>query len=78
MDTPTHSRENLGFIERFVEEIPILAALTRDALRRYRERHGKKLDFSRAYWTAPISAQQAYAIEKGQIEKSLDWRAWFR
>lgn len=67
-----YSRENLGFIERFVEEIPILAALTRDALRRYRERHGKKLDFSRAYWTAPISAQQAYAIEKGQIEKALD------
>ena len=67
-----HSRENLGFIERFVEETPILAALTRDALRRYRERHGKKLDFSRAYWIAPVSARQAYAIERGQIEKALD------
>lgn len=67
-----HSRENLGFIERFVEGTPILAALTRNALRRYRERHGKKLDFSRAYWTAPVSAHQAYAIEKGQIEDSLD------
>jgi hypothetical protein len=67
-----HSRENLGFIERFVQEIPILVALTRDALRRYRERHGKKLDFSRAYWTAPVSAHQAYAIEKGQIEDALD------
>jgi hypothetical protein len=67
-----HSRENLGFIERFVEEIPILEALTRDPLRRYRERHGKKLDFSRAYWTVPVSPHQAYAIEKGQIENSLD------
>lgn len=67
-----HSRENLGFIERFVEGKPILVALTRDALRRYREMHGKKLDFSRAYWTAPISPLQAYEIEKGQIEDALD------
>jgi len=67
-----HSRENLGFIERFVEGTPILVALTRDALRRYREMHGKKLDFSRAYWTAPISPLQAFEIEKGQIEDALD------
>ena len=67
-----HSRENLGFIERFVEGTPILVALTRDALRRYREMHGKKLDFSRAYWTAPIYPLQAFDIEKGQIEDALD------
>jgi hypothetical protein len=67
-----HSRENLGFIERIVEGTPVLAALTRDALRRYRELHGKKLDFSRAYWTAPVSPEQAYAIEKQQIERTLD------
>jgi hypothetical protein len=35
-------------------------------------RHGKELDFSRAYWTGPISPEQAHAIEKGQIENSLD------
>lgn len=67
-----YSRENLGFIERFVEGTPILVALTRHVLRQYRKRHGKKLDFSRAYWIAPISPHQAYAIEKGQIENSLD------
>ena len=67
-----HSRENLGFIERFVEGTPILVALTRDALRRYREMHGKKLDFSRAYWTAPISPLHAFEIEKWQIEDALD------
>jgi hypothetical protein len=67
-----HSRESLGFIERLMEGTPILAALTRDSLRKYRERHGRKLDFSRAYWTGPISPEQAYAIEKGQIENSLD------
>jgi hypothetical protein len=65
------SRENLGFIERFMEGNPVLMALTRDLLRRYREAHGKKLDFSRAYWTAPISAHQAYRIEKKQIEGVL-------
>jgi len=67
-----HSRENLGFMARVAEEIPILTALTRDVLRRYRVRTGKKFDFSRAYWTAPVSARQACAIEKGQIENSLD------
>jgi hypothetical protein len=67
-----HSRENLGFIERFVEGTPLLVALTRDLLRQFRERHGRKLDFSRAYWTVSISPQQAYAIEKGQIENALD------
>jgi len=67
-----HSRENLGFIEPFVQGTPILAVLTRDALRRYREQHGKKLDFSRAYWTAPVSPQQAYALERDQIERSLE------
>jgi len=67
-----HSRENLGFISRFVEGTPILVAFTRNLLQRYRERHGKKLDFSRAYWTVAISPPQAYAIEKEQIENSLD------
>jgi hypothetical protein len=66
------SREKLGFIDRILEGTPILTALTRDALRRYREVHGKKLDFSRAYWTAPTSPQQAYALEKDQIENSLE------
>jgi hypothetical protein len=67
-----HSREYLGFIARFVEGTPILSAFTRTLLRRYRERHGKKLDFSRAYWTVSISPHQAYAIENDQIENVLD------
>jgi hypothetical protein len=59
-------------MERFVNGSPILIALTRDALRRYRDRHGKKLDFSRAYWVVPVSPARAFAIEKDQIENALD------
>ena len=37
----------------------------------YRATKGRELDLKRAWWTPPLSAKQAWDLEKSQIEKNL-------
>ncbi len=69
-----HSKENLGFISGYVDAVPMVAELIKGPLQQYEADHGRKLDFARAYWTAPMSEQQAYELERQQIEHSLGLR----
>ncbi|MDZ7638582.1 MAG: hypothetical protein U5J83_10115 [Bryobacterales bacterium] len=41
---------------------------------RYFQRCGKPLDFSRVYWTSPVTPQEAYRLECRQIEDTLGLR----
>ncbi len=66
-----HSRESLGFLNRHIDTLPVVAQVTRHALARYRKDHGENLDFGRAYWTAPLSAREALDLERKQIERAL-------
>lgn len=66
-----HSRESLGFINRHIGTVPIVAQIARHAMARYRRDHGEDLDFNRAYWTAPVSAREAFELERKQIEEDL-------
>lgn len=64
-----HSRESLDFIERATARTPWLSGAIRKQMRRYREKTGRDLDLSRAWWTPPLSALQAWKVEKAQIEE---------
>lgn len=66
-----HSREGLGFIPRYVPKIPILRDFVAEQERRYQAREGRPIDYSRAWWTPPLSAAAAFRVEAAQIETKL-------
>lgn len=65
-----HSREGLQTMPHYLEHLPVVARLYRREAKRFRDRTGLPLDFSRAYWRGPVSARRAYEVEQRQIE---DW-----
>lgn len=62
-----HSRESLNFISAAAARMPLLAAAIRHGERRFLKVHGVPLDFNRGWWTPPLSAHQAWSLEKGQL-----------
>lgn len=67
-----HSRESLDFIGRATRSTPWLGGAIRKQQAVYRARNGRDLDLKRAWWTPPLSALQAWNLEKRQIETTLD------
>ena len=62
-----HSRECLSFLPRYLRRVPVVSAV----VRRYEKRgpDGRApVDFSRAYWTPPLTPVTALRVEKEQIE----------
>ena len=62
-----HSQECLDFLPRYLHQIPGVSQVTR----RYQQPapgDGPSVDFSRAYWTPPLSPAAALRLERGQIE----------
>jgi len=62
-----YSKESLIFIPQFTENWPVLNW----ALKRKCDLAKIPVDFSRAYWTPPLTPERAYNVEKSQIEDSL-------
>ena len=62
-----HSREVLTFVPRISSRIPILSTVVAGQIERYKRFHGSDPDFSKAWWTPPLSPRQAYQVESGQI-----------
>lgn len=67
-----NSKEALDFLPRYIDfhRIPILSRLIRAQVERH-ERNGNRVDFSRAYWTPPVTAKMVLDSEKLQIDKGL-------
>lgn len=62
-----HSKENLAFIYRLAKRVaPLRFALERGEAR-YRAYYASSLDLSRAWWTPPLSAYDAWKLETRQI-----------
>jgi hypothetical protein len=62
-----HSQEKLDFIYRLAKQIaPVRIALERGEAR-YAHVHGAPLDLARAWWTPPLSAYDAWALETRHI-----------
>jgi hypothetical protein len=63
-----HSQECLDFLPRYLHHVPGVS----QAVRRYQQpgRGGQAaIDFSRAYWTPPLTPASALRLERTQIEK---------
>ncbi|HTS75296.1 MAG TPA: hypothetical protein VMG40_03780 [Bryobacteraceae bacterium] len=67
-----YSRESLAFIPRYTSKVPLLGEAIRRHQRRYRERTGRELDFSRAFLRPPLAPREALELERAQIENVLD------
>lgn len=61
------SKESLQLIPELARRVPML----HEALERQCRRSTIPVDFSRAYWTPPLSPRLAYETEKDQIENTL-------
>lgn len=64
-----YSKEMLDFLPFYAERIPIVSYFWRKEQEKYRQREGKKIDFSTGYWSPPMSEQEVYQIEKEQINQ---------
>lgn len=62
-----HSKESLHFIHQFAQR----CALWQWTLECLRRRAAIPVDFSRAYWTPPLTAMVAFEVERTQIEDVL-------
>jgi len=71
----SHSRESLGFIPRYSRCLPALDYLVRKQMDRYERIHGRPLDFERAWWTPPLTAREAFDLERSSIETTLNCHA---
>jgi len=69
-----HSREYLGRLPHYISKIPIASYIIEREVGRLHLYGGRIFDFSRVYWTPPLSPREALELEKRQIEKSLGVR----
>jgi hypothetical protein len=65
------SQESLEMVPRYTRRVPLLGQAVRNAMREFNDRNREELDFSRAFWTPPLSPQEAYRLERKQIEAVL-------
>lgn len=66
-----HSHESMEFVRLGTKDIPWLRGAIHKQELKYREVKGRDLDLRRAWWTPPLSAGHAWALEKNQIEMTL-------
>jgi hypothetical protein len=61
-----HSQECLDFLPRYLHRVPGVSQV----VHRYQRRRGAQpaVDFSRAYWTPPLTPASALRLERAQIE----------
>ena len=65
-----HSREMLDFVPHYAAKLPIINYFWQKEQRNYIKREGKKIDFSTAFWSPPLTAQEVFNIEKSQINET--------
>jgi hypothetical protein len=63
------SRETLDFLANFGNQYPVMRPLMARCERRAHEMHGIRMDYSRSYWTPPMTPKLAFDLESRQIEK---------
>ncbi|MGH9604699.1 MAG: PHP domain-containing protein [Terracidiphilus sp.] len=63
------SQETLDFLANFGNQYPVMRPLISRLERRSEQNHGLRVDYSRSYWTPPMTPILAYELEKKQIER---------
>ncbi|MFN9460042.1 MAG: hypothetical protein ACK6D7_22100, partial [Acidobacteriota bacterium] len=62
----------MAFLPRYAHRIPGVSQAMRKHEAAFRSYYGKELDYSRSWWTPPLPAPDAEALERRQIENLLD------
>lgn len=63
------SQETLDFLANFGAQYPFMRPILRRSERVCREKHGLQIDYTRSYWTPPLTPRLAFELEGRQIEK---------
>ena len=73
-----HSKESMTFVERLTKKSAWFSAFIDKQLRRYSEtpeQASLAVEVRRMWWTSPLSANQAFQVEKQQIDDKLGLNA---
>jgi hypothetical protein len=70
-----HSKEYLGRLPSYIAKFPIASYLIEREIGRLHLYQSWNLDFSKVYWTPPLSPREAYELECKQIEQRLGLKA---
>lgn len=62
------SKETLDFLANFGNQYPLMRPLISRLERRSEANHGVRVDFTRSYWTPPMTPKLAFDLESRQIE----------
>lgn len=65
-----HSKEMLDFLPHYADRLPIISYFWQKEREKYKEKEGRGIDFSTAYWSPPLSGQSVYDIEREQINSA--------
>ncbi len=65
------SSESLGMIPLHTRNVPLLGPAIRKQERTFFAKTGSTLDYNRGFWTPPLNPQQAYQLERKQLEQEL-------
>jgi hypothetical protein len=71
-----HSRETMSVVSDYARQSRALSLAIRALSSRYRQQTGCDFDFTRPFFTLPLSASEAFRIEAGQIEEELNLDAF--
>jgi len=68
-----HSKESLDFLPRYLEyhNTPVVTRLVQGRFARYKQETGKVIDFTKAYWTPPLTPALVLESEAKQIHEKL-------
>lgn len=65
-----HSKENLGRLPLYIAKFPIGSYILEREIGRLHLYQGRSFDFSKFYWTPPLSPREAYRLESDQIRQA--------
>lgn len=65
-----HSREMLDFLPHYANKLPLIAHFYKKEEKKYIEREGKGFDFTKGFWSPPMTAREVFGIESTQINEA--------
>jgi hypothetical protein len=76
-----HSRESTSFVVRLTRKSKLFSWFIHGQLRKYAQKHGNyefldlEIQTKRMWWTSPLSAAEAFQVEKKQVNEKLGLEA---
>jgi hypothetical protein len=71
-----YSEESMAMVPYYTAKVPYLGAAVRRQQQEYLTERRRHLDFSRAFWTPPLSPRQAHRLEEKQIQSRFNLPAF--